>query len=38
MSEINNSQIDNTKDTDVVMLMYNLAEYSENYLETSGSL
>ena len=37
-SEINNTQIDNAKDTDVVMLMYNLIEYSHNYLKTSGSL
>ena len=31
-------QVDNAKDIDVVMLMYNLIEYSENYSETSGSL
>ena len=38
ISEINNTQIDNAKDLDVVMLMYNSIEYSNNYLETSGSL
>ena len=31
ISEINNMEIDNTKDTDVVLNMYNLIEYSENY-------
>ena len=31
ISEINNTQIDNTKDIDVVMTMYNLREYSDNY-------
>ena len=38
ISEINNTQIDNTKDIDMVMLMYNLIEYSDNYSKTSGSL
>ena len=38
ISEINNTQIDNAKDLDVVMPMYNLIEYSENYSKTSGSL
>ena len=31
-------QIDNAKDTDIVMPMCNLIEYSDNYLKTSGSL
>ena len=31
ISEINNTQIDNAKDLDVVMPMYNLIEYSDNY-------
>ena len=31
ISEINNTQIDNAKDLDVVMPMYNLKEYSNNY-------
>ena len=38
ISEINNMQIDNTKDIDIVMLMYNLIEYSDNYVKTTGSL
>ena len=38
MSEISNSQIDNAKNIDVVMPMYSLTEYSDNYSETSGSL
>ena len=29
--KINNTQIDNTKDIDIVMPMYNLIEYSDNY-------
>ena len=31
ISEINNTQIDNAKDIDVVMPMYNLIEYTNNY-------
>ena len=38
ISEINNTQIDNAKDIDIVMSMYNLTEYSDNYAKTSGSL
>ena len=38
ISEINNTEIDNTKGIDVVMLMYNLIEYSDHYLKTSGRL
>ena len=38
ISEINNTQIDNAKGIDVVMLMFNLIEYSDNYSKTSGSL
>ena len=37
ISEINNRQTDNAK-YDVVIKMYNLIEYSNNYLITSGSL
>ena len=37
-SEINNTQIDNAKDIDIVMPMYNLIEYSDNYAKTTGSL
>ena len=36
--EINNTQIDNAKDLDVVIPMYNLIECSNNYSKTSGSL
>ena len=36
--EINNTQIDNVKDIDIVMPMYNLIEYSDNYSKTCGSL
>ena len=35
ISEINNAQIDNAKDLDVVMSMYNLIECSNNYSKTS---
>ena len=38
ISEINNTQIDNAKDIDIVMHMYNLIEYSDNYVKTTGSL
>ena len=38
ISEINNTQVDNAKDIDIVMLMYNLIEYSDNYAKTLGSL
>ena len=38
ISEINDTQIDNAKDIDIVMPMYNLIEYSDNYAKTSGSL
>ena len=38
ISEINNTQVGNTKDIDIVMRMYNLIEYSDNYAKTSGSL
>ena len=38
ISEINNTQVDNCKDIDIVMPMYNLIECSDNYAKTSGSL
>ena len=31
ISEINNTQVGNAKYTDIVMTMYNLIEYSDNY-------
>ena len=37
-SEINNTEIDNVKDIDIVILMYNLIEYGDNYSKTCGSL
>ena len=37
-TEINNTEIDNAKDIDIVMPMYNLIEYSDNYSKTSGRL
>ena len=38
ISEINNTQVDSAKDINIVMPMYNLTEYSDNYAKTSGSL
>ena len=37
-SEINNTQIDNAKHIDIIMPMYNLIEYSDDYSETSRRL
>ena len=37
-SEINNIEIDNATDIDIVMPMYNLIEYCDNYSKTPGSL
>ena len=38
ISKINNTQINNAECIDIVMPMYNLIEYSDNYSKTSGSL
>ena len=38
INRINNTEIDNAKDIDIVMPMYNLIEYSDNYSKTSGTL
>ena len=38
ISKINNTQIDNAEYIDIVMPMYNLIEYSDNYSKLSGSL
>ena len=35
ISEINNTHADNCKDIDIIMPMYNLIEYSDNYAKTS---
>ena len=37
-SEVNNTQAHNTKGLDVVMMMYNLIEYIDNYSKTLGNL
>ena len=37
-NEVNNTQVDNAKDIDIVMSIYNLIEYSDNYSKTSGTL
>ena len=38
ISRINNTDLDNAKNVDIVMPMYNLIGYSDNYSKTSGSL
>ena len=38
INKINNTQIDNAEYIDIVMPMYNLIEYSDNYSKTSGNL
>ena len=38
ISRISNTDIDNPHDIDIVMPVYNLIEYSDNYSKTSGSL
>ena len=38
ISRINNTDIDNAQDIDIVMPMYNLIDYSNNYSKTSGNL
>ena len=38
ISQINNTQVDDAWDIDMVLPMYNLMEYSDVYLNTSGSL
>ena len=38
INEINNTQVDNAKDLDILMPMYNLIEYSDNLSKTFGSL
>ena len=38
MSGINNTQVDDAKDIDILMPMYNLIEYSDNYSKTSANL
>ena len=38
ISEINNSQVNDAHGVDVVMLIYNLIEYRDNYSKTFGRL
>ena len=38
ISKINHTQVINAKDLDVVILMYDFVEYSDNYSKASGSL
>ena len=38
ISRINNIQVDDAHDVDVLMPMYNLMEYSNNYSKASGIL
>ena len=38
ITHINDEHIDTAEDIDVTMPIYNLVEYSDNYLDTSGSL
>ena len=38
ISTINGTDTDNAQDIDIVMPVYNLIEYSDNYSKTSGSL
>ena len=37
ISRINNTDIDTARDIDIVLPMYNLIEYGDNYSKTSGS-
>ena len=38
ISEINNTQVGNAKDIDLMMPMFNLIEYCDNYSKASGTL
>ena len=38
ISEINNTQVDNAKDINIVIPMYNFIEYNDNYSKTYRSL
>ena len=38
ISKLNNTEIDNAQNIDIVMLIYNLLKYRDNYLKTYGSL
>ena len=38
ITHINDEHVDNADNLDIIMRMYNLIEYSDNYSDTSGSL
>ena len=38
ITEISKTQVDDTQEIDIVMTIYNLIEYSDAHLKTSGSL
>ena len=38
VTHISNEHVDNADNLDIVMSMYNLIEYNDNYSDTSGSL
>ena len=38
ISKIDSTQVDNAKDIHILMSMYYLVEYNDNYLKKSGSL
>ena len=38
ISQINHKEVDHAKDIDVVMPMYNLKDYSDNYSKTAERL
>ena len=38
ISEVNNTNVDDAKDIDIILPIYNLIEYNDNYSKTSGSL
>ena len=38
INEKNNMEVDNLKNEDIVMLLCNLIEYSDNYAKTLGNL
>ena len=38
ITEMNNTQVDNAKELDIVMPIYNLIEHYDNYSRTIGSL
>ena len=38
VTHINGEQVDTAENLDIVMNMYNLVEYSDNYAHTSGTL